>query len=118
MLRLLISLAVAMLTYVIYWSAISRRHGVRLTWWNRTAAECRLRSGRLGVGRLFLAWAVSLTVFAFAREDSRIPFTYSWLQECILKWDWIFVLIAASILAFAEWHHGKQRLATYGSAER
>ncbi len=108
--RMILSRGAALAVYGIYWWMMNRRHRVGTTIWARSPAESRLRVGALGFRRLFVSWVMAFTVYAFIIEEDGVPFTYYWLQECILKWDWIGVTVIAFALSLAEGVLAKLRL--------
>ena len=59
---------------------------------------------------MFFGWLLAFLVFVFAIEDSGTPFTWYWVQECLLKGDWIPTLLFSTVLAACEGHFVRRRL--------
>ncbi len=108
--RMFLSIGAALLVYSVYWFWLSRICRVRYTPWPRAFSELRIRAGRSGYLRLSVGWAIAFLVYAFSIEDSGVPLTWYWLQECLLGGDWIGVVIASQILTFGEWIRATNRL--------
>ena len=109
--RMLISFAIALAVHAIYWLVVYRTHRVTPTFWARSEGELRLRTTGPAWRRIFTAWILAFVAYAFVIEDSGEPFTWYWLQECLLKGDWIAVLIIATLLTLCEHYLARKRLA-------
>lgn len=106
--RLFVGLVLGWVAFLIYtrlakwilWS--TRRHDK-----SRTAD---FESGGAGYLRICGGVILSLIVLASVLEDAGTPFTAFWWQEVILKGDWIFILVAAPVLALGLWmRHNRTR---------
>ena len=109
--RMLLSAFAGLIVYFLFWWIVYRRHGVPFSFLQKVPAQSQLRLGIVGFARVYGAWALALTVYAFGIEDSGRPFTRYWLQESIMKanWlgDWIGVAVIAALLSFGDTYRAR-----------
>lgn len=108
---MLISLTAALAVYAVYWAIVCRRHRVPVSLWAGTLDGLKLRSGANGWLRILICWTLAFVVYALVIEDSGELFTWYWLEECLLKGDWIGVLLIATLLTLCERYLAMKRLA-------
>lgn len=107
---MLISLTAALVVYAVYWAVVCRRHRVPVSLWAGTSNGLKLRSGTKGWLRIFTGWTLAFVAYALVIEDSGELFTWYWLEECLLKGDWIGVLLIATMLTLCERYLAMKRL--------